>query len=53
MLSAVLIIIIWTTQLMPLWANVVCTILLGIRFTWRLSLTIGKFIHTDIKETSN
>lgn len=53
MLSAVLIIVIWTTQLMPLWANVVCTILLGIRFTWRLSLTISKFIHTDIKEASN
>ena len=43
MLSIVLIILIWTTNLMPLWANIVCTILLGIRFAWRLFITTIKF----------
>ena len=50
MLSAVLIIMIWTTRLMPLWANIVCTILLGIRFTWRATLTICKFMKSEIYE---
>lgn len=50
MLSAVLIIIIWTTRLMPLWANIICTILLGIRFTWRAMLTIGKFMSSENHE---
>ena len=50
MLSAVLIIMIWTTRLMPLWANIICTILLGIRFSWRAMLTIGKFMKSESHE---
>lgn len=50
MLSAVLIIMIWTTRLMPLWANIICTILLGIRFTWRSMLTIGRFMKSESHE---
>lgn len=44
MLTAVLIIAIWTTNLMPIWANIVCTILLGIRFSFRLFMTTVKFL---------
>ena len=45
MLSIVLIIVIWTCNLMPLWANIVCTTLLVIRFVWRLMLTLSKFFE--------
>lgn len=44
MLSIVLIIVIWTCRLMPLWANIVCTVLLGIRFLFRLFMTTTKFM---------
>lgn len=44
MLSIVLMIVIWTCNLMPLWANIVCTVLLLIRFIWRLFITILKFM---------
>ena len=44
MLSIVLIIVIWTCNLMPLWANIVCTILLMIRFLFRLFVTSTKFM---------
>ena len=44
MLSIVLVIVIWTCNLMPLWANIVCTCLLTIRFVWRLMLTVAKFL---------
>lgn len=44
MLSIVLIIVIWTCNLMPLWANILCTILLGIRFGFRLFMTTTKFM---------
>jgi hypothetical protein len=29
---------------MPLWANIICTILLGIRFGFRLFMTTTKFM---------
>ena len=44
MLSIVLVIVIWTCKLMPLWANIVCTVLLGIRFLFRLFMTTTKFM---------
>ena len=44
MLSIVLVIVIWTCRLMPLWANIVCTVLLGIRFLFRLFMTTTKFM---------
>ena len=44
MLSIVLIILIWTTGLMPLWANIICTVLLAIRFCFRLFVTTVKFL---------
>ena len=44
MLTAVLIIAIWTTNLMPAWANIVCTILLGIRFSVKGILYMSKFL---------
>ena len=44
MLSIVLIIVIWTCKLMPLWANIVCTVLLGIRFLFRLFMTTTRFM---------
>jgi hypothetical protein len=44
MLSIVLIILIWTTSLMPMWANIVCTILLGIRFSVKGILGMSKFL---------
>ena len=50
MLSIVLIIVIWTCNLMPLWANVICTILLGIRFSWRAVITYCKFMN-DVRKT--
>lgn len=46
MLSIVLIILIWTCNLMPLWANIVCTILLAIRFCFRAFITTVKFMDT-------
>ena len=45
MLSIVLIIVIWTCNLMPLWANIVCTVLLGIRFSFRLFITTTRFME--------
>lgn len=39
MLSIVLIIVIWTCNLMPLWANIVCTVLLVIRCIFRALMT--------------
>ena len=45
MLSIVLIILIWTTGLMPLWANIICTVLLAIRFCFRLFVTTIKFFN--------
>ena len=44
MLTAALIIVIWTTNLMPTWTNIVCTILLGIRFSVKGILGISKFL---------
>lgn len=44
MLSIVLVIVIWTCRLMPLWANIVCTVLLAIRFLFRLFMTTTKFM---------
>ena len=45
MLSLVLVLIIWTWGLTPLWVNIVSTTLLVIRFVWRLMLTLSKFFE--------
>lgn len=50
MLSIVLMIVIWTCNLMPLWANIVCTILLTIRLGWRALMTYSKFMN-DVRKT--
>ena len=49
MLSIVLILLIWTCNLTPLWVNIVSTILLGIRFTYRCGLLIGRFLKGDYR----
>lgn len=51
MLSIVLMIVIWTCNLMPLWANIICTVLLVIRFIFRLFITIVRFMN-DIKDNT-
>lgn len=45
MLSAVGIIVLWTWGLTPLWANIVGTVLLGIRFSFRLIKLMSEFLH--------
>lgn len=45
MLSAVGIIMFWTWGLTPLWVNIVVTILLGIRFWFRLIKLMSEFFQ--------
>ena len=53
MISIVLIIVIWTCNLMPLWANIVCTTLLAVRCAFRAMITWVKLtgdLQTKIYE---
>lgn len=47
MIEIVICLIIWCWNLTPLWLNILLTILLFIRFSWRLLLTITKVLSLN------
>ena len=47
MIEIVICLIIWCWNLTPLWLNILLTILLFIRFSWRLLLTITKMFKLN------
>lgn len=47
MIEIVICLIIWCWNLTPLWLNILLTILLFIRFSWRLLLTITKIFKLN------
>lgn len=47
MIEIVICLIIWCWGLTPLWLNILLTILLFIRFSWRLLLTITKIFKLN------
>lgn len=47
MIEIVICLIIWCWSLTPLWLNILLTILLFIRFSWRLLLTITKMFKLN------
>ena len=47
MIEIVLILLIWASKFFPLWVNIIATILLFIRFTFRSAITIAKFMERD------
>ena len=52
MIEIVLILIIWCWGLTPLWLNVITTIFMFFRFSWRMLLTMRKFLEWN-KEKEN
>ena len=49
MIEIVICLIIWVWGLTPLWLNIVASILLFIRFSWRLLLTVTKVFDYNKK----
>lgn len=47
MIEIIICLIIWCWGLTPLWVNILLTILLFIRFSWRLLLTITKMLKLN------
>lgn len=47
MIEIIICLIIWCWNLTPLWLNILLTILLFIRFSWRLLLTITKIFKLN------
>lgn len=47
MIEIIICLIIWCWNLTPLWLNILLTILLFIRFSWRLLLTITKVLSLN------
>lgn len=47
MIEIVICLIIWCWNLTPLWLNILLTILLFIRFSWRFLLTITKIFKLN------
>ena len=47
MIEIIICLIIWCWGLTPLWVNILLTILLFIRFSWRLLLTITKMFKLN------
>lgn len=47
MIEIIICLIIWFWNLTPLWVNILLTILLFIRFSWRLLLTITKIFKLN------
>ncbi len=47
MIEIIICLIIWCWNLTPLWVNILLTILLFIRFSWRLLLTITKIFKLN------
>lgn len=47
MIEIIICLIIWCWNLTPLWLNILLTILLFIRFSWRLLLTITKMLKLN------
>lgn len=47
MIEIIICLIIWCWNLTPLWLNILLTILLFVRFSWRLLLTITKLFKLN------
>lgn len=47
MIEIIICLIIWCWNLTPLWLNILLTILLFIRFSWRFLLTITKVLSLN------
>lgn len=47
MIEIIICLIIWCWNLTPLWLNILLTILLFIRFSWQLLLTITKIFKLN------
>lgn len=47
MIEIIICLIIWCWNLTPLWLNILLTILLFVRFSWRLLLTITKIFKLN------
>lgn len=47
MIEIVICLIIWCWNLTPLWLNILLTILLFVRFSWRFLLTITKIFKLN------
>lgn len=45
MIEIIICLIVWCWGLTPLWLNVLLTILLFLRFSWRVLLTLRKFLE--------
>lgn len=52
MIEIAIILIIWVWGITPLWINILVTILLSIRFSWRALLTLLKLFEFN-KEKEN
>lgn len=55
MIEIIICLIIWCWNLTPLWLNILLTILLFIRFSWRLLLTITKIfkLNKELEDMAN
>ena len=55
MIEIVICLIIWCWGLTPLWLNILLTILLFVRFSWRLLLTITKVfkLNKELEDMAN
>lgn len=55
MIEIIICLIIWCWGLTPLWLNILLTILLFVRFSWRLLLTITKIfkLNKELEDMAN
>ena len=53
MISAVLILILWTWNLTPLWVNIIATLLLLVRIAFKLSAFLGDLAGDKSKGENN
>lgn len=55
MIEIIICLIIWCWNLTPLWLNILLTILLFVRFSWRLLLTITKVfkLNKELEDMAN